>query len=114
MYRALVIKGLGAQRRRTDLWGGMIHTLKTDVQERYKKELDFYNFLTPWLVRHSSWLITCYLRLRDGHNAFYQINGEEHHSVVVPFGETVMVKMPGPATEQDGSEMAARHMVGSK
>lgn len=40
----------------------MIRTLKIVVQERCKKELDLYSFLTPRLGRHSSWLIMRYRR----------------------------------------------------
>ena len=45
----------------------------------------------PWIVRHSSWLMTRFLVKATGMTAYAAVYGEEYRKEIVPFGETIMV-----------------------
>ncbi len=50
----------------------------------------------PWIVRHSSWLMTRFLVKATGLTACAAVYGEEYRKEIVPFGEAIMIRTPVP------------------
>ena len=50
----------------------------------------------PWTVRHSGWLMTRFLVKATGMTAYCAVYGVEYRRETVPFGETIMIKIPVP------------------
>ncbi len=48
------------------------------------------------MVRHGSWLMTRFLVKATGMTAYAAVYGEEYRREIVPFGETIMIKIPVP------------------
>ena len=48
--------------------------------------------LLPWIVRHSSWLLSRFQTHTDGNTSYKAIHGYVYSSQIFPFGQTVLVK----------------------
>ncbi len=59
-------------------------------------EISHANALFPWIVRHSSWLMTRYRAKASGMTACAAVYGEEYRKEIAPFGEAIMIKIPVP------------------
>ena len=80
---------------------GLVRTWLMDLQTRYPNcmvEVDHEIF--PWLVRYVAWLAAGFqVRATDNATAYRIVNGVDCQSPICVFGETVMAKLPIPATK---------------
>ena len=73
-----------------------IRALWLDVRKRYP-EVDVSHNITPWLVRHASWLIARFhVRSRDGMTPYRLVMGGDYKHPVAMLGEVVLGKVPTP------------------
>ena len=80
---------------------GLVHTWLMDLQTRCPNcMVDVDHEIFPWLVRHAAWLAARFqVRTSDKATAYRIVNGVDYQSPVCVFGETVMAKLPNPATK---------------
>ena len=64
------------------------------VEKAYKKKITPNHVLYPWLVRHAGWIVNRYRRRGDGLTSYHAITGTGYTGEIVPFGETVLYKIP--------------------
>ena len=74
--------------------GGKIRTWLASLNEKYKSEITVEHMIFPWLVRHSAWTVARYHVNQTRTTPYHVIAGAEYHGEIVPFGETVMAKLP--------------------
>ena len=60
------------------------------IQKRYGILLPAMSPLTPWLVRHASWLLFRYAVGGDGLTGFQRVHNTTYHSKLLEIGEGVM------------------------
>ena len=76
---------------------GLFCTLRSSVQRLYKVPVDITHVINPWMVRHASWIRDRFeVDARDHRTACERHYGRMFAKKVVPFGETVMWREPGP------------------
>ena len=72
-------------------------TMKSQIAGAYQTAtISHTHPIFPWIVRRSSWLLTRCLVKATGMTAYAAVYGEEYRKEIVPFGETIMVKIPAP------------------
>ncbi len=74
--------------------GNMVRTLKSALTENANMTMNLDMNIVPWMVRHAAYLITrCRVR-SCGKTSLQLIKGRKSLTELVPFGETVMFKIP--------------------
>ena len=83
---------------------GLTRTLRSALEEKVGGKIHLDNPVVPWLVRHASHLITV-CRIRDnGRTAYQLMKGRRTNAKMVPFGESVLFKIPKTASRVGGFE----------
>ena len=73
---------------------GLIRTLRSALEEKIQQKIKLDNPVVPWLVRHAGHLITkCRVR-ENGRTSYQMMKGRRSNAKLVPFGETVLFKIP--------------------
>ena len=76
--------------------GNMVRTLRSDLESRLGKNITLNMNIVPWIIRHASYLITrCRVR-SHGKTSLQLMKGRTILTELVPFGETVLFKLPKP------------------
>ena len=76
---------------------GMTCTWRTHLEEKYKVGIQIEHAINPWIVRHCSWTKDRYQADKaDGMTAFERQFDKVYQNKMVPLGETVMYRFPGP------------------
>ena len=71
--------------------------MRSALLRQYKMPIDIMHVVNPWMIRHASWLRDRFsVDARDNKTAFERHYGRMYAKKLVPFGETVMWKEPGP------------------
>ncbi len=74
--------------------GNMVRTLKSALTENANMTMNLDMNIVPWMVRHAAYLITrCRVR-SCGKTSLQLIKGRKSLTELVPFGKTVMFKIP--------------------
>ena len=73
---------------------GLARTLRCEAIEKYRVSDDDFLLerLLPWIVRHSSWLLSRFQIHTDGNTSNKAIHGYVYSSQIFPFAQTVLVK----------------------
>ena len=73
---------------------GLARTLRCETIEKYRVPDDDFLLerLLPWIVRHSSWLLSRFQIHTDGNTSYKAIHGYVYSSQIFPFAQTVLVK----------------------
>ena len=58
----------------------------------FQTMIAFWKKLLPWIVRHSSWLLSRFQTHTDGNTSYKAVHGYVYSSQIFPFGQTVWVK----------------------
>ena len=85
---------LGAMGVSQKLVQGQIRTLKAELEAKYGFGLTPDHCMWPWLVRHAAWTMERYHVKQNGHTPFMDTTGAWYKGEIVPFGETVLYKVP--------------------
>ena len=76
---------------------GLVRTLRSALEEKLGKKIQLQDPVVPWMIRHAAHLIT-YCRVRsNGRTAYQLMKGRRSNAKVIPFGETVLFKIPKTA-----------------
>ena len=76
---------------------GMFRTMRSSVLRQYKVPIDILHVINPWMARHAAWIRDRFsVDSRDNRTAYERHYGRMYAKKLVPFGETVMWKEPGP------------------
>ena len=74
--------------------GGIVRTLKSFLSEKIGTAVTLDMMIVPWLIRHASYIITR-SRVRDhGRTSLRLMKGRVVNTEMLPFGETVLFKIP--------------------
>ena len=73
---------------------GMIRTLWADLQNKVQNKISLDTPVVPWLLRHAGYLITRCKVHECGRTSLHRMKGQEPQRPIIPFGETVMFKIP--------------------
>ena len=73
---------------------GMIRTFRCHLEEKTGKPIRLDDAIVPWIVRHAAYVITRFRVGEDGKTAMHKIKGRKIHAPMIPFGETVLFKLP--------------------
>ena len=74
--------------------GGMIRTMKFDLEDRMRRKIPLDHPIFDWLVEHCSWTITSRAKMDDGKTPYQKVRGSNFHREVLGFCEKVLYKMP--------------------
>ena len=83
---------------------GLIRTLRSALEEKIGHAVKLDDPIVPWLVRHAAHLISVSRVRDDGRTAFQKMKGRQTSAKLVPFGETVLFKIPKTASRLGGFE----------
>ena len=73
---------------------GLVRTLRSDLESKIGSKVHLDNPAVPWIIRHAGHLINL-CRVRDnGRTAFQLMKGRRTNAKLVPFGESVLFKIP--------------------
>ena len=76
---------------------GLTATWRSDLEERYQASIPLEHPIHPWIVRHCAWTKDRYQIDRDDNMTSYERQFERTYaSKMLPLGETVMYRYPGP------------------
>ena len=76
---------------------GMMRTLRLSILDDYGVQIPTAHPLTAWMMRHAAWLRERFQAgRRDGLTPYSRHRLRDYLGKVVPFGETVMWRQPGP------------------
>ena len=76
---------------------GLTRTLRSALESDVGGKISLDHPIVPWMVRHAGHLITT-SRVRDGGRTAYQLmKGRRSNAKLVPFGESVLFKIPKTA-----------------
>ena len=73
---------------------GLIRTFRCDIEGKTGKTVKLSDPIVPWIVRHAAYVITRCRVGSDGKTALQRIKGRKVNVPWVPFGETVLFKLP--------------------
>ena len=73
---------------------GMIRTLRSSIEEKTSKPIRLDDTIVPWIIRHAGYVITRCKVGSDGKTALQRMKGRKTHTPWVPFGESVLFKLP--------------------
>ena len=76
---------------------GLVRTLRSALEAKTGGSISLDDAVVPWLVRHAAHLITASRVREDGRTAFQNMKGRRSSAKLVPFGETVLFKIPKTA-----------------
>ena len=77
---------------------GLIRTLRADLQMKTGGEVKLDSPVVPWMVRHAGYVLTRCRILPCGRTAMHKLKGQRTNRPLIPFGETVMFKIPQTKT----------------
>ena len=70
-------------------------TLRLQLQERIRTEVNSNRCIFPWIVKHSQFLLNGFLTQEDGHTSYFRRWKRDYQGALCEFGETVLFRMPG-------------------
>ena len=73
---------------------GMIRTFRAFLKEKTGQVVRLDDPIVPWIVRHAAYTITRCRVGEDGKTALQRIKGRKVSAPMIPFGETVLFKLP--------------------
>ena len=73
---------------------GLARTLRSDLESKTASKIKLEDTIVPWLVRHAGHLITICRVRSNGRTAFKMMKGRRTNMKLVPFGESIMFKIP--------------------
>lgn len=73
---------------------GLVRTLRSAVEEKTGEKIHLEDPIVPWMVRHAAHLITRFRVRENGRTSYQLMKGRRSNSKLVPFGETVLFKIP--------------------
>ena len=74
---------------------GQSRTLRLQLQERIRTDINSNHCIFPWIVKHSQFLLNRYLTHEDGHTSYFRRWKRDYQGSLCEFGETVLFRMPG-------------------
>ena len=74
---------------------GQSRTLRLQLQERIRTEINSNHCIFPWIVKHSQFLLNRFLTHEDGHTFYFRRWEKDYLGQLCEFGETVLFRMPG-------------------
>ena len=83
---------------------GLIRTLRSATEEKTGEKIHLEDPIVPWMVRHAGHLITRFRVRENGRTSFQMMKGRRSNSKLVPFGETVLFKIPKTEKKTGDSE----------
>eukprot|EP00969_Alexandrium_andersonii_P256463 11337322-Alexandrium_andersonii.AAC.2 len=83
------------ERARVDIQG-LTRTYIEALVQAYDVSLGPGRWIVPWIIRHAGWGLTRFQPRADGHSSYFHIHGKEFAAVMIPIGETVLWRRPGP------------------
>ena len=88
-------QGVGAVERAHRTLQAEIRALRFDYKARTGEDILPGDVLFAWLARHSAWVVTRFEpRGNSGSTPYEMRNGTAYKSPIVPFAETVMIRIP--------------------
>ena len=91
-------QSLGHVGARQALIKGDTLTMKSKLEEDYKKSFTPKDTIWPWMVRHAAWVRSRFGLKANRRTAYEDAFGTSYMSAIVPFGEVVLFKMPASAS----------------
>ena len=73
---------------------GLIRTLRSSLEANAQTKIKLDDSVVPWIVRHAAYIITRCRIDTDGKTAMQKVKGRKVNTPLVPFGETVLFKLP--------------------
>ncbi len=73
---------------------GLIRTLRSALEAKTGEPIKLDAPIVPWIVRHAAYVLTRCRILPDGRTAMQKMKGRKVNVPWVPFGETVLFKLP--------------------
>ena len=70
-------------------------TLRRQLQERIRTEINSNHCIFPWIVKHSQFLLNRFLTHEDGHTSYFRRWKKDYQGALCEFGETVLFRVPG-------------------
>ena len=83
---------------------GLVRTLRSDLESKIGVKIELSHPIVPWMVRHASHLINVTRVRENGRTAYQLMKGRKCAAKLVPFGETVLFKVPKTSARLGGFE----------
>ena len=106
---------------------GLVRTLRSDLESKVDAKITLDHPIVPWMVRHAAHIINVSRVREDGRTAYQLMKGRKCAAKLVPFGETVLFKVPKTSARLGGFEdrwesgcwigfvvRSGEHLVGTK
>ena len=74
--------------------GGMIRTLKSDLEARIKRSIPVSHPVLAWMAEHAAWLMTIRPRLDNGRSPYEMARGSNFGRDLLCFGECCLYQVP--------------------
>ena len=71
---------------------GMISTIRSDIEERWRVKIDATHSIWPWIAEHAGFLLTSFEVGRDGKTAYERLKGKSAKVQAVACAEGIMWK----------------------
>ena len=93
-------QSMGFIETRIRWWRGRLKANRVMVEMNYGVKLTPTSSLWPFLANYAANVINWFTRGTDGYTAYFALHGVNFNGYVVPFGETVIAKVPVSKTGQ--------------
>lgn len=71
-----------------------VQALREQVQQEYSININNKQPLLPWLIRHATWILNCYLVHTDGLLSYRKRWERSYKHAICETGETILYRTP--------------------
>ena len=79
---------------------GQVRILREQIRQCYGTHINMKHPITPWLIRHSAFLINMYLIHSDGVTSYFRRWKSDNKTPICEFAETILYMVPGALKHQ--------------
>ena len=79
---------------------GQVRILKEQIRQCYNISITMKHPITPWVIKHSAFLINTYLIHSDGHTSYFRRWKSDNKTPICEFGETILYMVAGASKHQ--------------
>ena len=79
---------------------GQVRILKEQIRQCYDISITMKHPITPWVIKHSAFLINTYLIHSDGHTSYFRRWKSDNKTPICEFGEIILYMVAGASKHQ--------------
>ena len=94
------MRRLGSVERMSGMVAAQFRAFRLQLEEALKQRIRSDHRMVPWLVRHTTWLLTRFTVRSTGRTPFEALRGRALRGELVQMGENVLARQPGPREDK--------------